>query len=962
MGQAVQLGGGYVAKPILEPLADSQQSAVPTINYAPQPVGSGCGCGALQFQPQQRAGVSDSMYDGATTVNQSSGFLQCACGNLFLDDHSKFCRKCGAPRSIAEALLALECDEALFVDELRKLPGGEDALRWLRKEFHEGENPGESGNAALAQIKASIQLAKQKAQEQAQEQKRMASTLRKSADDAREMALQAAMEDRKAEMEHAMLAKQAESARGAHEKAHSELTRLQAVAEQAARDADAAQAAWQEAHNHAQQTVSYHAHISFQAAQAKQAAPRGLQVQVHQRDLQHQSLQHAQNAELARAAAEAAAKKAADKLAEANQLEEAHRPEALQAKSSITTTTQNQVAEASRARGHADRLRKKADLLKAQAQEMLRDAEYAEQQALQAEQHAAVQQQMADEMLENAPELTTRSLDIGHGLSPEEVRRKIQEARAAALQAQQEAQMHASQAQRFDESARQAGEAAGSLDKEVEASDSAQNFEEAEANAALAAQQAKAQADAAAAAANAAIEHARGCHGRLTAAQQVVAQCGQHADHSATREREAWAKRFGRQDGKCGVCGSAVPENSPSCPKCGQPRGGIQEVEGAGSESEREMARAAQMAEEAQKAQAAAMKAEADAKKLELMVQALERAKSLEERLRPTKCECGATFPEDANFCRECGRPRMQNWTWDSFNTKHQHVYGGAASQVNQETVQALNDIGTLKNLANAPVSTVGFAPAAGAGANTGPLLTASPPLVHRGLSGLRPLQPSGGVQQMPASAGLASPAGSQVFGCASPPRMMTAPPPGTAPAPFGEHVMRCASPAVMRCASPPRTALAPPQAVLGSVPPPAEARGIMMQTSQADQRSASPVPLGALAGAPAAVTMQVAASPVMMQADQRAASPVPLRPYGSLAVAPGTAPAPVTMQVAATPVVVQGAPLAAPGVAPMQVQVPGAYAMQTSPAQAYGAFNAIDANGDGVISRAEFNAAMAMR
>eukprot|EP00928_Gymnodinium_smaydae_P005149 TRINITY_DN11774_c0_g1_i1.p1 TRINITY_DN11774_c0_g1~~TRINITY_DN11774_c0_g1_i1.p1 ORF type:complete len:552 (-),score=123.80 TRINITY_DN11774_c0_g1_i1:82-1710(-) len=44
----------------------------------------------------------------------------------------------------------------------------------------------------------------------------------------------------------------------------------------------------------------------------------------------------------------------------------------------------------------------------------------------------------------------------------------------------------------------------------------------------------------------------------------------------------------------------------------------------------------------------------------------LARAKELVARLCPTRCACGQLFVWDANFCRFCGRPRMQAWAWDS--------------------------------------------------------------------------------------------------------------------------------------------------------------------------------------------------------------------------------------------------------------------------------------------------------
>jgi hypothetical protein len=56
---------------------------------------------------------------------------------------------------------------------------------------------------------------------------------------------------------------------------------------------------------------------------------------------------------------------------------------------------------------------------------------------------------------------------------------------------------------------------------------------------------------------------------------------------------------------------------------------------------------------------------EAQAKGLDDLRMKLARAKETEERLRPVTCQCGEHFPDDANFCRKCGRPRMQGWAWN---------------------------------------------------------------------------------------------------------------------------------------------------------------------------------------------------------------------------------------------------------------------------------------------------------
>jgi len=234
-----------------------------------------------------------------------------------------------------------------------------------------------------------------------------------------------------------------------------------------------------------------------------------------------------------------------------------------------------------------------------------------------------------------------------------------------------------------------------------------------------------------------------------------VQQQRANAEQATQKERQAWAKRFGQQPAgaqggpggcqggpggyaaligtKCGVCGNVFNDDSPVCRFCGQPKSGIKEVDGANTEGQREAARAAQMAAEAALAEQLAAKAEADANKLDMMVTALERTHDLEERLRPSRCECGNTFAEDANFCRNCGRPRMQGWAWDSVDSQRQNTYGDRMTQVRAEAAAARTEVEAYAAQADQPsqqrpAQTIVIGPPPTSSAPIGMLPGGSPP------------------------------------------------------------------------------------------------------------------------------------------------------------------------------------------------------------------------------------------
>lgn len=690
------------------------------------------------------------------------GFLQCVCGSLFLDD-SVFCRKCGSDRSVAEALLEVECNEALFAEELSKLPGGEDALLWLRGVggemlpegwearhdpntgaiYYVNVRTGETSTTkpegkpmdmgkAMARIKESVKVAKAKAMQEAKEQKARAAIIEKSAKDATTMAQSSAMDERHEELEHQMMANLSQKARETEAKAEADAKRLEDAAAKALAEAHGLTDQHREADDHHQHRKGLHMEASQRTAEARNAAGKGLspeqarqQAAKQQQDAEQRYLTLVQQSERANQAAQTAAEKAKAASVEIHGLQEVCQ-RGTSGKECLETVEMH-VTRAHRAQAHANRLRQKAEVLKQQAQEMLREAEYAEQVALQAEQHAEEQAHIAHDQTAQAKEIGLPEEDMW--LTPEAAKEKIERLKAEAAAAEREQNEQSQKAQQLAAAAEEAHRSINDLEGDMEAFDSHDAMQEEEALHKLELDQATARVNAAKAAAEAAHRHAQIAHQRTLESQKKLADQSMAANKAHEKERAAWAKRFGKHGNTCGVCGAILAPDQQVCPQCGQPCSGVKEVPDAANEAQRETERAQQLVAQAHQAEAAAKKAEADAFKLEILVQALEKAKDLGDKLRPCKCECGEQFAEDANFCRSCGRPRMQQWAWDGQTTNRRSIYADGVDKVRQETKASKADIDGLAAKAEA-------GPPAEEPAKDGFYQVPRPPMTTRSLPG----------------------------------------------------------------------------------------------------------------------------------------------------------------------------------------------------------------------------------
>lgn len=618
---------------------------------------------------------NDFQYEADTF--QPGEILQCTCGNIFMDD-SKFCRKCGADRKIAEALIVIERDESLFIEELNKLPGGAEALAALRGSDVGGLPNGPAKEAAMRKIKDMIDNARRQAKEKAARAMKKANDIKAEARDAKILADKADNETKDNELEHQYLTDLANKAKEDEATADREARRLRDLADQAARDADAAKGAWEEANNHAQHHSNHAGQMSLRLEDAKRlAAQQGLPTNPHELGLQVRMLQNdatkkAQDARKAQELAAKAEERAREQMALAARLEGACQPGG---QFEELLRVQQQVNSSSRAKSIAIHARKKADALAAQLAQLAKDAEYAEQMARKAEQEAQddanrtaqlMQQSRAAQDALNLHITSAGAGGQGPQLTPEAARQAIQDAKDAAAQARADAIKWGNKAAQDGQAAQAAQNKASQTEQIMQALPNVDGLDEDTDKARLLAEQAKAHADALAAAAAAAAKHAQGCHQRASRAEGQLADQTQRAKQLGDKEREAWQKRFGE---------GSVPRNR------GYPGGAGQYP----TEAAREEVSAEKMMRDAAKAEEEAAKAEAQAKRLDELMQALERARMFEEQLRPSMCECGNVFKEDSNFCRICGRPRMQGWTWEG--------YDKSMAQVRQQAKSAAADV-----------------------------------------------------------------------------------------------------------------------------------------------------------------------------------------------------------------------------------------------------------------------------
>lgn len=658
--------------PTATPVPLVQQAwEVPTVQQMPPANGMGCAQGL----------------DGRGSAIHVT---QCTCGNIFMDD-SKFCRKCGADRKIVDALLVIERDESLFIEELNKIPGGREALASLRGVDPSGMPNGAEKRAAMQKIKESMDNAMKQAQQKAAQAKQRAAGLKSQAQDAKVIADKADRETKDNERQHAYLTDLLNHAKADEVKADREARRLKDLADQAAKEAADAHNAWLTADQHAHHHAGHAGQLTMKLEDAKRiAAARGLPTNPIDLELQVRTQQgdagrKAQEAQRTRDLAAQAEERANKQLALASRVEQACQPGG-----GLETLlhVQQQANNSSRARGNAIHARKKADALAAQAQQIIREAEYAEQVARKAENDADEAEKQTNYLMQqskaaqDALNLHVSNATGGGGesapqVTPETARQAIQNAKVAADQARAEAIMYSNKAAQDEQVAQAAQQQASETMQIMDALPDVDGQEEEVGRARLIADRAKANADALAAAAAAAAKHAQACHQRAHKAADYLVNQQQRAAQLADKERGIWQKRFGDAPGGVGPC-SAGTEGE-------RPRGPPGSTGQFPTEAALEEASADRMLREAARAEDEAAKAEAQARRLAELMNALERARMFEEQLRPSVCECGNIFMEDSNFCRNCGRPRMQGWTW--------HGYDQSMANVRQQAEAAAADI-----------------------------------------------------------------------------------------------------------------------------------------------------------------------------------------------------------------------------------------------------------------------------
>eukprot|EP00927_Polykrikos_kofoidii_P030573 TRINITY_DN2629_c0_g1_i3.p1 TRINITY_DN2629_c0_g1~~TRINITY_DN2629_c0_g1_i3.p1 ORF type:complete len:1200 (-),score=253.28 TRINITY_DN2629_c0_g1_i3:22-3393(-) len=621
----------------------------------------------------------------ADDQSESADVIQCMCGNIFMDD-SKFCRKCGAERNVAKALLAIERDEYFLMEEVSKLPNGRQALESLRG------TSGPARDEALQYLKDHTNAAKERAQAQAAEATQLSRKLRADAQDAKDLADDAEDETSALALEHEDLAELAKHAKEQEAAAEKEAQRLKELARKAFKDLEEARNACKAADDHHANQSALHGHVVMKLEDAKRLARQmnlpvdpmelGMSLRADQAEGRKRKHDAARNRDLA-AKAEEIVKEQSSLVA---RLEKASQPGgALEGLLHVQQLANG----ASKKKSIAVQARVKADSLAAQLAKLQQEAEFAERVAKKAETEArdamsqATERMQQSKAAQDALNLRVSCAAGGGGpqLTPESARQARQEAEEALARARADVI-------RFTRKSAEDAEAAEKVEKRaaqkidiMEGISNSGGLDEDVDAARLAAEKAKAHAEALAAAAAAAEKHAETCHQRATRSEASLRDQQNRANELAKKERHLWQKRFGE--------GSA--------PTSLQPRRGT-------TEAAREKAAADQMLADAARAEEKAAEAEAQAARLDALLLALERARMFGEQMRPSKCECGNQFQKDENFCRTCGRPRMQGWSWDG--------YKKPMLPVRQQAKQAAADVEARLALAESKVVPEVFAPA----------------------------------------------------------------------------------------------------------------------------------------------------------------------------------------------------------------------------------------------------------
>eukprot|EP00927_Polykrikos_kofoidii_P030576 TRINITY_DN2629_c0_g1_i6.p1 TRINITY_DN2629_c0_g1~~TRINITY_DN2629_c0_g1_i6.p1 ORF type:complete len:1345 (-),score=304.96 TRINITY_DN2629_c0_g1_i6:29-3835(-) len=621
----------------------------------------------------------------ADDQSESADVIQCMCGNIFMDD-SKFCRKCGAERNVAKALLAIERDEYFLMEEVSKLPNGRQALESLRG------TSGPARDEALQYLKDHTNAAKERAQAQAAEATQLSRKLRADAQDAKDLADDAEDETKALEQEHEDSVELAKHAKEQEAAAEKEAQRLKELAQKAFADLEEARNARKAADDHHKTQAALHGHMVMKLEDAKRLA-RQMNLPVDPMELgmslrtdQSESRRKKQDAERNRDLAAKAEEIVKEQSSLVARLEKASQPGgALEGLLHVQQLANG----ASKKKSIAVQARVKADSLAAQLAKLQQEAEFAERVAKKAETEArdamsqATERMQQSKAAQDALNLRVSCAAGGGGpqLTPEAARQAGQEAQEALARARADVIRFTKKSAEDAEAAEKAGKQAAQKTEIMEGLSNSGGLDEDVDSARLAAEKAKAHAEALAAAAAAAEKHAETCHQRATRSEASLRDQQQRANELAKKERHFWQRRFG--DG--------------SAPTSLQPRRGT-------TEAAREKAAADQMLADAARAEEKAAEAEAQAARLDALLLALERARMFGEQMRPSKCECGNQFQKDENFCRTCGRPRMQGWSWDG--------YKKPMLPVRQQAKQAAADVEARLALAESKVVPEFFAPA----------------------------------------------------------------------------------------------------------------------------------------------------------------------------------------------------------------------------------------------------------
>lgn len=524
---------------------------------------------------------------------------------------------------IAQAFLTIKSDEEFLAEELMRLPGGADALAFLKGV---GRGPGGRavgpGGHALAQVKASLEGAKTKARNIANRARDSAMKLRNDAEDSKRMADEAEEFGELDGIEHMGLVNEASAAKDAEKKADDDARRIAQQAEEAARMAAAAQAEYEKALQHA------HEHHR----NAHQISQRAMEAQQAQQAMPHPGHQAKQVADLTieAAKADAQAKKAAqrakdlfDKMANLEHEE----PEKMVQQIVESETARDTIKNAD---FNAAQARKREQGLAAFIKVLQQQHAQAQAAAQQAEQAAATQKAKLAPIAERAANLPIQVA----GRSPEEIHAEVEQLRGEAMRAQQLAQEMGTRAATLGQQATAAQQGmvqARSIAQKAASPENSSLDYDAE-RARLAAEQARARANALMEAARAAALHAHSAHERRDEANRGLARQQEHTKLVVAKERHAWNSRFGELpdgwraeiDPATGRVYFVGPDGRTTWKK---PRGGPG-VDGlsATAQGALEEKRAADMMRASQKALEDAAKAEADARRMEMLVRALERA------------------------------------------------------------------------------------------------------------------------------------------------------------------------------------------------------------------------------------------------------------------------------------------------------------------------------------------------